>query len=59
MENMEHVYKAEAEALRRYYQKTRDAVNELEDTLRLLQKDRRMPLAVGKAINELLELNNE
>lgn len=59
MESMEEVYKAEVKALRGYYQKSKQAISELEETLKLLQKDRRMPISVGKAINNLLELNNE
>ena len=51
--------KAEVEALRGYYQKSKQAISELEETLKLLQKDRRMPISVGNAINNLLELNNE
>lgn len=50
---------AEVEALRGYYKKSKQAISELEDTLKLLQKDRKMPISVGNAINNLLELNNE
>ena len=56
---MEHIYKAEAEALRSYYQKSKQAISELEDILRLLQKDRRTPTNIENAIINLLELNNE
>ena len=59
MENMEHVYKAEAEALRRYRQKNRDAVNELEDAMKHLDADCKMPTNIKNAIINILELNNE
>ena len=45
--------KAEVEALRTYYKKTKSATTELEDTLRLLQKSN-LPIKVQKAIEDLI-----
>lgn len=47
--------KAEVEALRGYYQKTKQAVAELESTLKLIKSKPYLSDREHKALNELLE----
>jgi len=46
--------KAEVEALRGYYQKTKQAISELESTLKLIKSKPYLSDREHKALNELL-----
>ena len=46
--------KAEVEALRGYYQKTKQAISELESTLKLMKSKPYLSDREHKALNELL-----